>query len=64
MNITLYNTKSKKEELNKDLKTLIVVNDAKITTSFDLLKATIILKRDIIANVKDINYVYIETSQK
>lgn len=60
MKITLYNTKSEKERLNKTLKELLTINDAKITTSFDLLKATIILKRDIIENVKDINYVYID----
>lgn len=60
MKITLYNTKSEKERLNKTLKELVTINDAKITTSFDLLKATIILKRDIIENLKDINYVYID----
>lgn len=64
MNITLYNTKSEKEQLNKDLKELVVVDDAKITTSFDLLKAKIILKRDIVDNVNDINYVYIDSFKR
>lgn len=64
MKITLYNTKSEKEKLNKELMELVVVNDAKITTSFDLLKATIILKRDIVVNVNDINYVYIDSFKR
>lgn len=64
MKITLYNTKSEKEKLNKELTELVVVNDAKITTSFDMLKATIILKRDIVVNVNDINYVYIDSFKR
>lgn len=64
MRITLYNTKSEKEQLNKELTELVVVNDAKITTSFDMLKATVILKRNIINDIARINYLYIDSFKR
>lgn len=64
MKITLYNTKSDKEKLNKDLTELVVVDDAKITTSFDMLKATVILKRNIINDITRINYLYIDSFKR
>lgn len=64
MKITLYNTKSEKEQLNKELTELVVVNDAKITTSFDMLKATVILKRNIINDITRINYLYIDSFKR
>lgn len=64
MKITLYNTKSEKEQLNKELTELVVVDDAKITTSFDMLKATVILKRNIINDITRINYLYIDSFKR
>lgn len=64
MKITLYNTKSEKENLNKELTELVVVDDAKITTSFDMLKATVILKRNIIDDITKINYLYIDSVKR
>ena len=64
MKITLYNTKSEKEKLNKELTELVVVVDAKITTSFDMLKATVILKRNIIDDFTKINYLYIDSFKR
>ena len=64
MKITLYNTKSEKEKLNKELTELVVVDDAKITTSFDMLKATVILKRNVIDDITKINYLYIDSFQR
>ena len=64
MKITLYNTKSEKEKLNKELTELVVVNDAKITMSFDMLKATVILKRNVINDITRINYLYIDSFKR
>lgn len=64
MKITLYNTKSEKEKLNKELTELVVVVDAKITTSFDMLKATVILKRNVIDDITKINYLYIDSFKR
>ena len=64
MKITLYNTKSEKEKLNKELTELVIVDDAKITSSFDMLKATVILKRNIIDDITRINYLYIDSVKR
>ena len=64
MKITLYNTKSEKEKLNKELTELVVVDDAKITSSFDMLKATVILKRNVIDDITKINYLYIDSLKR
>lgn len=64
MKITLYNTKSEKEKLNKELTELVVVDDAKITSSFDMLKATVILKRNIIDDITKVNYLYIDSFKR
>ena len=64
MKITLYNTKSEKEKLNKELTELVVVDDAKITTSFDMLKASVILKRNVIDDITKINYLYIDSFKR
>ena len=61
MKITLYNTDSEQNRLNKNLTELLVVDNAKILDTSNLLKFDIVIKRDLYKDFKRINYVYVDS---
>lgn len=64
MKITLYNTTSENNRLNKNLTKILDIENAKVLNSNNLLTLQIFIKRDLISDFNKVNYLYIDTYKR
>ena len=60
MKIKLYNTRSENNKLNKLLTQIQEIGNAKILNQASVLNLTITIKRDLVSDFTNVNYVYID----
>ena len=60
MKIKLYNTKSENNKLHKLLTEIQEIENAKILNQASIINLTITIKRDLVSDFTNINYVYID----
>lgn len=60
MRIKLYNTRSENNKLNKLLTEIQEIENAKILNQASIINLTITIKRDLVSDFTNVNYVYID----
>lgn len=60
MRIKLYNTKSENNKLHKLLTEIQEIENAKILNQASIINLTITIKRDLVSDFTNVNYVYID----
>lgn len=64
MKITLYNTTSENNRLNKNLTKILDIENAKVMNESNLLNLQIFIKRDLVSDFNKINYLYIDSYKR
>lgn len=64
MKITLYNTTSENNRLNKNLTKILDIENAKVMNTSNLLNLQIFIKRDLVSDFNKINYLYIDSYKR
>ena len=64
MKITLYNTTSENNRLNKNLTKILDIENAKVMNTSNLLNLQIFIKRDLVSDFNNINYLYIDSYKR
>ena len=64
MKVTLYNTTSENNRLNKNLTKILDIENAKVMNTSNLLNLQIFIKRDLVSDFNKINYLYIDSYKR
>lgn len=64
MKITLYNTTSENNRLNKNLTKILDIENTKVMNTSNLLNLQIFIKRDLVSDFNKINYLYIDSYKR
>ena len=64
MKITLYNTTSENNRLNKKLTKILDIENTKVMNTSNLLNLQIFIKRDLVSDFNKINYLYIDSYKR